>query len=304
MSKKLVSLFLAVLMVFSMATTVLAEDAAITVTDLYGREVTITEPVTRMIVLSPSDCEILCAIGCEDWLVGRGEYCDYPESILDLPALSTGKNLNIEEILALEPQLVVVDDMDQTDEQIQLLEANDVKVIVSKTTDIEGVYTTIRILSALTGKTAEGEAIVEYMQNAFAYIASISEPSEKTIYFEVMPLEYGLYTGGANTFLHELAQLCGMRNVFDDINQWSRISQEQIIARNPDYIVLITGMGEDAPNEVLSRDGWNEIPAIQNAAIYNADNSTMTRPSPRLVEAAEGLYEFLYGTDIEIPGKN
>lgn len=301
MSKKLVSLILVVLMMLSMATFAMAEDTSITVVDMYNREVVLTEPVTRIVALSPSDCEILCALGCEDMLVGRGMYCDYPTSILELPALATGYDLNIEEILALEPQVVVISDMNQSDEQVKQLEENGVQVVVSKNTDIEGVYTAIRMLSALTGKEVEGEAIIAYMQHAFAYIASISEPSEKTIYFEVSPLEYGLYTGGKNTFLHELAQLCGMKNAFEDVDQWASVSQEQVIDRNPDYIVLISGMGEDAPSEVLAREGWEGVTAIQNAAIYNADNSIMTRPAPRLVDAAEGLYEFLYGTDIEIP---
>lgn len=301
MSKKLVSLFLAMLMMLSLANVGMAEDSSITVIDMYDREVVLTEPVTRIVALSPSDCEILCAIGCEELLVGRGKYCDYPESILELPALATGKNLNVEEILALEPQVVIISDMNQTDEQFKLLEENGVQVIVSRNTDMEGVYTAIRMLSTLTGKAAEGDAVIAYMQHAFAYISGLCEETEKTIYFEVTPLEYGLYTGGKNTFLDELAKLCGMKNAFEDVDQWASISQEQVIERNPDYIVLISGMGEDAPNEVLGREGWEGITAIQNGAIYNAENSIMTRPAPRLVDAAEGLYEFLYDTDIEIP---
>ena len=113
MSKKLVSLFLAVLMVFSM-TAVLAEDAAITVTDMYGREITLSEPATRIVALQPSDCEILCAIGCEDALVGIGQYCDYPASITSLPTVQSGKETNIEEILALNPQVVLMNDMSQS----------------------------------------------------------------------------------------------------------------------------------------------------------------------------------------------
>ena len=71
MSKKLVSLFLVLMMVFGMSAAV-AESNTITVTDMFGREVTIEGPVTRIIALEPSDCEMLCAIGCEDALVGRG----------------------------------------------------------------------------------------------------------------------------------------------------------------------------------------------------------------------------------------
>jgi len=299
MSRKLVSLLLAVLMMFGMTAAAMAEDTAITVTDMHGREITLSEPATRIVALTPADCEILCAIGCEEMLVGRGQYCDYPESILELPELATGENMNVEEILALEPQVVLMSDMNQTDEQVQLLEQNGVKVVVSETTDIEGVYTAIRMIGALMGKNAEAEGVIAEMQATFAYLSDLSEDSEKTIYFEVMPLEWGLWSAGAKTFMHELAGICGMKNAFADIEGWQAVSEEQVIERDPDYIVLVTGMGETAVDEVLGRAGWGDMKAIQGAAVYNADSYAMTRPAPRLAEAAIGLYEFLYGVDID-----
>jgi len=299
MSKKLVSLFLVLLMMLSMTTMVVAEDTSVTITDMHGREIVLTEPVTRIVALTPADCEILCAIGCEDMLVGRGKYCDYPETILELPALATGDNLNVEEILALEPQIVLMSDMNQTDEQVQLLEQNGVKVVVSETTDIEGVYTAIRMISTLVGKEAEGEAVIAKMQATFEYISGLCEKTDKTIYFEVMPLEWGLWTAGDKTFMHELAHICGMENAFADIVDWQAISAEQVIERDPDYIVLVTGMGETAVDEVLGREGWGDMKAIKAAAVYNADSYAMTRPAPRLADAAIGLYEFLYGVEID-----
>ena len=298
MSKKLVSLFVAALLILSMATAAVADEASVTITDMHGREIVLTEPVTRIVALTPADCEILCAIGCEDTLVGRGKYCDYPESILELPALATGDNLNVEEILALEPQVVLMSDMNQTDEQIKLLEENGVQVVISESTDIEGVYTAIRMIGALMGKDVEAEAVIADMQATFDYIASISEPSDKTIYFEVMPLEWGLWSAGTNTFMHELAGICGMQNAFADIDGWQEVSEEQVIERDPDYIVLVTGMGETAVDEVLGREGWGDMKAIQNGAVYNADSYAMTRPGPRLKDAAIDLYEFLYGVEI------
>ena len=299
MSRKLVSLLLAVLMMFGMTAAAMAEDTAITVTDMHGREIMLSEPATRIVALTPADCEILCVIGCEEMLVGRGQYCDYPESILELPELATGENMNVEEILALEPQVVLMSDMNQTDEQVQLLEQNGVKVVVSETTDIEGVYTAIRMIGALMGKNAEAEAVVAEMQATFAYLSDLSEDSEKTIYFEVMPLEWGLWSAGAKTFMHELAGICGMKNAFADIEGWQAVSEEQVIERDPDYIVLVTGMGETAVDEVLGRAGWGDMKAIQGAAVYNADSYAMTRPGPRLAGAAISLYEFLYGVDID-----
>ena len=299
MSRKIVSLLLAVLMLLGMTAAAMAEDTAISITDMHGREITLSEPATRIVALTPADCEILCAIGCEDMLVGRGQYCDYPESILELPELATGDNMNVEEILALEPQVVLMSDMNQTDEQVQQLEQNGVKVVVSETTDIEGVYTAIRMIGALMGKNAEAEGVIAEMQATFAYLSDLSEDSEKTIYFEVMPLEWGLWSAGAKTFMHELAGICGMKNAFADIEGWQAVSEEQVIERDPDYIVLVTGMGETAVDEVLGRAGWGDMKAIRGAAVYNADSYAMTRPAPRLMEAAIGLYEFLYGVDID-----
>ena len=299
MSKKLVSLFLVLLMIFSMAT-VMAESNTVTVTDMFGREVTIEGPVTRIIALEPSDCEMLCAIGCEDALVGRGKYCDYPASVLELPAVQSGANTNLEEILALNPQVVVMSDMAHTTEQVEMLEQNGIRVIGTDANSIEEVYINIRLLGTIMGKEAEAEAVIADMQATFADVAAKSEQTDKTIYFEVMPLEWGLWSAGTNTFMHELAEICGMKNAFADIEGWQQVSQEQVIERSPDYIVLVTGMGETAVDEVLGREGWGDMKAIQAGAVYNADSYAMTRPGPRLAEAAIGLYEFLYGEEIDM----
>jgi len=290
MSKKIVSLFLALLMAIGMAA---AAAESLTITDMFGREVTLSGPVSRIVALEPSDCEILCALGCEDALVGRGKYCDYPASVLKLPAVASGANTNLEEILALEPQVVVMTDMNHTEEQVKLLSENGVQVIGTDADSIAEVYENIRLLGMVMGKESEAEAIIADMKATFESIAARSEKTGKTIYFEVMPLEWGLWSAGRGTFMHELAEICGMQNAFADIEGWQSVSQEQVIERNPDYIVLVTGMGEAAPDEVKARDGWEEITAIQNNEIYNADSYKLTRPAPRLKEAAIELYNFL-----------
>ena len=292
MSKKIVSLFLVLLMALSLSNA-MAESAVLTVTDMFGREVTLPEAATRIIAMEPSDCEILYALGCGDALVGRGMYCDYPASVLDLPAVQSGENINLEEILALEPQVVVLTGMHHLEEQIALLEQNGVKVIGTDANSISEVYDSIRLLGTVMGKDAEAEAIIADMQTAFDDIASKSEKTDQTIYFEVMPLEWGLWSAGTGTFMQELAELCGMQNAFADIEGWKAISQEQVIERNPDYIVLVTGMGEAAVDEVMAREGWGDIKAIQNAKVYNADSYALTRPAPRLKDAAIDLYNLL-----------
>lgn len=296
MSKKLAALFLAVLMAFSM-TSAFAENASVTVTDMYGREITLSEPATRIVALTPSDCEILCALGCEDALVGRGKYCDYPASIQELPVVQSGAETNIEEILALNPQVVLMSDMSQTEEQANMLEENGVKVVISDANDIAGVYTAIRMIGTLMGKDAEAETLIADMQATFDEIAAKSEKSGKTVYFEVSPLQWGLWTAGSSTFMDELATLCGASNVFSDIEGWQAISEEQVIDRNPDYIVSIAGMGDTGVEEILSREGWSDVTAVKNGDVYSADSNAISRPGPRLKDAAIELYNFLNGID-------
>lgn len=293
MSKKLFALLFVMLMLCGAA---LAD--GITVTDMHGREIALDQPATRIVALTPSDCEILCAIGCEDALVGRGKYCDYPESISALPVVQSGAETNIEEILALDPQVVLMSDMSQTEEQAKLLEQNGVKVVISDANDIAGVYTAIRMIGALMAKDDAAEALIGDMQATFDEIAAKSEKSDKTIYFEVSPLQWGLWTAGSGTFMDEIAQMLGLKNAFADVEGWAEISEEQVLERDPDYIVTITmyyGEGPTPVEEIESRAGWENVTAVKNGKILNLQNDELSRPGPRLADGAKALYDFVYG---------
>lgn len=303
MTKKLVSLFLALVMAFSL-TAAFAESTAVTVTDMAGREITLDAPATKVVALTASDCEILAALVAEDTLVGRGEYCDYPESVLEVPAVQSGADTNLEQIIALEPQVVVMAKMAQTEEQVAALEAAGIRVVVSDAQDIEGVYTAIRLIGALVGRNDEAEAMVADMQSAFADIAAKSENTGKTVYFEVSPLQWGLWTAGKGTFMDELATMCGLTNAFADVEGWAEISEEQVLERDPDYIVTISmyyGEGPTPVEEIKARTGWDALKAVQNDAIFNADSNEVSRPGPRLKDAAEALYTFVTGEEALTP---
>ena len=303
MTKKLTALLLIAVLALS-ACPVLAETAGVTVTDMMGREITLTAPATRIVALTAADCEILCALGCEDALVGRGEYCDYPASVLEKPSVQSGYETNIEQIIALEPQVVLMGTMAQTTEQVEALENAGIRVVVSDAQNIEGVYTAIRLIGALMGKDAEAEALVTGMQTAFADIAAKSENTGKTVYFEVSPLQWGLWTAGKNTFMDELAAMCGLTNAFADVEGWAAISEEQVLERDPDYIVTISmyyGEGPTPVEEIKGREGWDSLKAVQNDDILNADSNEISRPGPRLQDAAQTIYDFVYGEAAEAP---
>lgn len=304
MPKKLLSLLLIVAMAVC-AVPALAASQPITLTDMFDRTIVLDEPVTRAVALTASDCEILCALGCESILVGRGEYCDYPESVLSLPSVQSGAETNIEEILALEPQVVFMSGMAQSEEQVQQLEQNGVRVIINNAQNIEGVYESIRLIGAAVEKSDVAENLISDMQNTFASVAEQTKQSGKTVYFEVSPLQWGLWTAGKNTFMDELAEICGLTNAFSDIDGWNAVSEEQVLERDPDYIVTIAmyyGEGPTPVEEIVSRNGWDSLKAVKNNAVFNADSNSVSRPGPRLKDAALELCSFLLETNINSVG--
>lgn len=275
-------------------------DTSISFTDMTGKEITLEAPATRIVALTASDCEILYALGAGDTLVGRGEYCDYPAEVLDVPSVQSGADTNIEQIIALGPQVVVMSTMAQTEEQIAQLESAGIKTVVSDAQDIAGVYTAIEMVGKLLGRDAEAAAVVDSMKTTFDKVAADAanvSGEEKTIYFEISPLQYGLWTAGTGTFMNEIAEMLGLKNIFDDVVSWGEVSEEQVIERNPDYIVTITmyfGEGPTPEEEIFSRAGWENITAIKNGAILNLQNNELSRPGPRLADGAQMLYDFIF----------
>lgn len=275
-----------------------AAGGGLTLTDMAGRTVTLAQPPQRIVALLASDVEILYAIGAQDLLVGVGEYCDYPAKAKEKTVIASGAGTNIEQVLALSPDVVIMGEMAQNPQQMAQLTEAGVQVVQTNAADLDGVYRAITLLGELTGRTQQAGELTAQMQSAFDELRAKAGDKSKTIYFEVSPLEYGLWAAGSGTFMQELCDIVGLRNVFEDVNGWAEISQEQVLLRNPELIATVTmyyGEGPSPEEEILARAGWENVAAVAQGRIYVADNDTLTRPGPRLVDAARQLYAFAYG---------
>ncbi|HWR18004.1 MAG TPA: ABC transporter substrate-binding protein [Clostridia bacterium] len=295
----IVALLLVSIMGLSCAQQGSTSTGPIVVADMLGREVKLDAPAKKVVAINAADCEILYYIGVGDTLIGRGEYCNYPEEVLNVPAVQSGSETNIEQIIALKPELVIMSTMAQKPEQAEMLANAGIAVYISDATTIEQAYQNIELIGQLTGKTTEAEAAVDGMKKSFASISEKAAGAEgKTVYFEVSPLEYGLWTAGQGTFMNEIATLVGLTNAFADVQGWGEISEEQVLARDPDYIVttaMYFGEGMTPVEEILSRTAWQGMKAIKNSNVVNADTDEISRPGPRLVDAAQAISDFIYG---------
>jgi len=270
----------------------------IKLTDFEGREVTLSKPAERIIALMPGDCEILYALGAGDKLIGRGKYCNYPEEVLKVEEVESGGELNLEQLIGLKPDLIIATKMAHTEENMEALEKAGIPSLVTDAQNIEGVYKAIELIGAACGKNEEAAKLIDDMKAGFEEVVKkVGEKSFGTVYFEVSPLQYGLWASGGGSFMDEIGNMLGLENVFASEGAWAQVSEEQVIAKNPDVIVTTTmyfGEGPTPIEEILSRKGWENIKAIENGDVYNADNDTITRPGPRLVDAINDFYNFLY----------
>jgi len=128
----------------------------IVLTDALGREFVFENPVQRVVSIAPSNTEILFAVGAGGLLVGRDEFSDYPEAAVEVPSIgSTYGDLNVEAIVGLDPDLILVADINPP-EQIQAMEEVDLLVFVlGNPSDFEGLFENLEIVGILTGHEAE-----------------------------------------------------------------------------------------------------------------------------------------------------
>ena len=185
MTQKLVSLVLA-LALACLCIPALGEDG-LTVKDMMDREVKLAGPAERIVVMMPSDCEILYAIGAGDLIVGRGTYCDYPEEVLGITEVTSGGETNVEAIISLNPQAVVMTKMAHNPELVEQLEKAGIAVIVTDAQTIEDTYACIALLGEVTGKQDEAAALVDGMKARFAAVAEKATDTGLTVYFETTP---------------------------------------------------------------------------------------------------------------------
>ncbi len=267
-----------------------------TVIDARGTEVSFEAAPEKIISLIPSDTEIIYAFGLGDRLIAVSDYCNYPEDAKSKKKLDSGSKTNVEAIIGLDPDVVVMGKMAQTDAQYKQLEEAGIKLIVTDANNISETYAMIDLLGKTFRAETKATEIITEMKKAFDGIREqVKDKTASRVYVEISPVEYGPWTCGKGTFQDELLALVGAQNIFGDIEGWQKVSEEQVIERNPDFI-FTTDMYSypDPVAEILGRDAWTKIAAVKKQQVFLTDGDRLARPGPRLVDAAQELVSVIY----------
>ena len=266
-----------------------------TVTDDAGNEVAFKEVPETIVSLQPSNTEILFALGVGDKIVGATEYDTYPAEALEIERVSDSVAFNAERITELNPDVVIAYTIGQ-EEALQLLEEAGLKVfVIESATSFEDVYGDIEQLATVMGVEEKGQEIISSIQTTIQEVQEKVETaaSLKKVYYEISPSP-DIYTTGSKTFQQEILAAASVDNVFSDQEGWISVSEEDVIAKNPEIILTTSNYIEDATGEIKSRAGWDKIRAVQSDSVFLVDGDVISRPGPRVGEAVELVAKTVY----------
>ncbi|TMN23301.1 ABC transporter substrate-binding protein [Lentibacillus cibarius] len=272
----------------------------LTVTDALNQEMTIADKPERIVSLIPSNTEIAFALGLGDKIVGVSDHDNYPEAVKEKEKVG-GMELNVEVILSLEPDLVLAhaSSAHNSKEALQQLRDAGIHVfVVHDAQQIEETYEAVEQIGQVTGTQEKAEAIISNMKEEFAALREktdeISDEERKSVFFEVAPAP-DIFTAGQHTFFNDLLQLVNADNAAKEQDGWVRIDPESIVELNPDVIITTYGHYENDPVEqIMNRDGWGDMTAVEKEQVYDVQSDLVSRPGPRLVEGAKEIAEVVY----------
>lgn len=265
---------------------------AITVQDFSGREVTLDQPAKRIVALAPHIVENLYSAGAGDKLVGVVSYSNFPDEAKNVPEVGTYNAFSLEQVLALNPDLVVMWGSGNGMQTLSTFEALGIPVYVSELRQLSDVPKSIRNLSQLAGTPAIGEAEASRIETELnALHRRYGEKRSLSVLYQIWndPLQ----TVNGEHLISEIIALCGGHNVFGDASSLApRVSIESVLLRDPDAIVA-SGMGEARPEWLDQWRAYPSLTAVADEALFFVNPDHLQRPSARIVLGARSLCQQL-----------
>lgn len=257
-------------------------------TDDYQNTVTVPSNPQRIVSLSPAVTEIIFTLGKGDLLVGRTDFCQYPAEVSNIESVGGISNLNIEKILAMNPDLVISGSMipQKSAEQLGALGVPIVCVIEKNRFD--GLYENITKIGQLVGRSNQADSLVTELKLEIAEDQSlqsdIDESQRPSVYYVVGFGAGGNFTAGGDTFINDLIAMAGGRNIAAGVKGWS-YSLEALMSENPDYIII---RREDSATFCNTKP-YTRLDAVKQGRVVAIESSTIDLQIPRNIECVHNL---------------
>lgn len=257
----------------------------LTVKDASGKEVTFAKAPERIVSLSPSETEVLFALGLGSKIVGVTDYDDYPAEAKTKPKMGNLQG-NSEAILAANPDIVFAG-LSLNKKSVEKLTELKMNLFSVEPKTVDQAIERIALYGRITDTQEQADKVIAQMkaekQKVVDAVEGLKDDQKKKVYIEFSPG----WTVGKGEFMDDLITIAGGVNVASDLTGWKQISEEKIIQSNPDVILFAKGV-PDLEKTIRGRSGWDKISAIANNRVAGLDDNLLSRPGPRITQ---GLYE-------------
>ena len=255
----------------------------------------------RIVATAPNVVESLYAIGAGERVVGVGDFCTWPPQVATKPRVGGDFNPNFERILALEPDLVVL--QGRSENMAAFCRKFGIRLLRVEMLDLESIYRGLLQLGAAVGREAEADRLAARLRLGLARLSLqvAGRPRPKVLI--VLGHRAGslrvVSSAGGETFLSELIEVAGGWNVLADVAEpYPQVSKETLLRRQPE-VILEFHPGRKltaAEREALLAD-WRSmpsLPAVRDGRIHFLTEDYVLLPGPRVVESARRIAEALH----------
>jgi len=262
--------------------------ASRTIQDEAGRTVRLPDRVTRVISLMPSVTDTIYALGASAQLVGITDFSQYPpQAAKEKPSVGDILKPSLERIAALHPDLAIGVSTFNSPDTVRGLERVGIAVFLVNGRGIAGLYSSVTNIGRALGRDHEATALIQQMRAREQKVRAEARTGKHPRVLLVVQLDPCI-TAGRGAFITELIEAAGATSVTDDLAQdWLRVNVESMMARKPDYIMLM----KSAPLELKdlrAKPGWSSMNAVKAGRVIRVDERLQV-PSPVAFDALEEL---------------
>ena len=255
-----------------------------TIIDMLGREVEIQFPPKRIVSLVPSQTELLADLGLNDEVVGITKFCVHPESWFRSKTRVGGtKQLHIDKIRGLQPDLIIANKEENTQEQIEQLAA-ELPVWISDIQNIPQALQMIQVVGQLTGTDAKASELVENIVNGFNKLAKAAN-SKRVAYFIWRDPWMSV---GRDTFISNMITTMGWTNVFAGENRYPEVTADTLRELAPELVLL-----SSEPFPFKEKHIAEVKTVLPNAEVLLVDGEMFSWYGSRIVKAVDYLQSLI-----------
>lgn len=201
----------------------------------YYNEKTISalSPTAKIVSLVPSITELLCDLGLEENIVGVTKFCVHPDHLRkSKPRVGGTKNIQIDTIRSLAPDLIIASKEENVKEQLDAL-CDDFQILLTDVTDFESGLEMIEIVGDLFSKNMEASALLDEIKKAKS---DFQQSKSGTVLYLIW--ERPFMTVGKDNYIHSMIEEMGLTNLMQDEVRYPEITEREIQGLKPDYIFL------------------------------------------------------------------